>query len=115
MFFFCFFFSSRRRHTRLVSDWSSDVCSSDLQDWSKNRRKFRPAMKWWPQSVSPTVFLTPERNTKGPEKRATQPKGKTSFVHASWRADREPERTGPDRSTWLRALPRPHSRTSNTG
>src|SRR5262249_25472740 len=24
------FFSSRRRHTRLVSDWSSDVCSSDL-------------------------------------------------------------------------------------
>src|SRR5262249_59602752 len=27
-----FFFSSRRRHTRLVSDWSSDVCSSDL-DW----------------------------------------------------------------------------------
>src|SRR5258706_369727 len=26
---FVFFFSSRRRHTRLVSDWSSDVCSSD--------------------------------------------------------------------------------------
>src|SRR5438046_7185668 len=26
-----FFFSSRRRHTRLVSDWSSDVCSSDLK------------------------------------------------------------------------------------
>src|SRR5258706_1593785 len=25
-------FSSRRRHTRLVSDWSSDVCSSDLLD-----------------------------------------------------------------------------------
>src|SRR5258706_9691965 len=25
-----FFFSSRSRHTRLVSDWSSDVCSSDL-------------------------------------------------------------------------------------
>src|SRR5437016_6849693 len=26
-----FFFSSGRRHTILVSDWSSDVCSSDLQ------------------------------------------------------------------------------------
>ena len=25
-----FFFSSRRRHTRLRRDWSSDVCSSDL-------------------------------------------------------------------------------------
>src|SRR5256885_14177790 len=35
-FFYClicffFFFSSRRRHTRLQGDWSSDVCSSDLQ------------------------------------------------------------------------------------
>src|SRR5256885_6215526 len=28
--FFVFFFSSRRRHTRLQGDWSSDVCSSDL-------------------------------------------------------------------------------------
>src|SRR5438034_11319058 len=25
-----FFFSSRRRHTRSLCDWSSDVCSSDL-------------------------------------------------------------------------------------
>src|SRR5205814_5406615 len=30
-FFFFFFFSSRRRHTRCLSDWSSDVCSSDLE------------------------------------------------------------------------------------
>src|SRR5690349_16154422 len=29
-FFFFFFFSSRRRHTRSLRDWSSDVCSSDL-------------------------------------------------------------------------------------
>src|SRR6266576_1169349 len=27
---FFFFFSSRRRHTRSLRDWSSDVCSSDL-------------------------------------------------------------------------------------
>src|SRR5260370_12029076 len=27
----CFFFSSRRRHTRFKCDWSSDVCSSDLE------------------------------------------------------------------------------------
>src|SRR5256885_1484344 len=26
---FYYFFSSRRRHTRLQGDWSSDVCSSD--------------------------------------------------------------------------------------
>src|SRR5262245_65314857 len=32
LFLICvfFFFSSRRRHTRCLSDWSSDVCSSDL-------------------------------------------------------------------------------------
>src|SRR5437764_13780768 len=29
-----FFFSSRRRHTRYIGDWSSDVCSSDLQRMS---------------------------------------------------------------------------------
>src|SRR2546422_11263308 len=28
----CFFFSSRRRHTRCSRDWSSDVCSSDLHN-----------------------------------------------------------------------------------
>src|SRR5438445_11400743 len=28
--FIFFFFSSRRRHTRYWRDWSSDVCSSDL-------------------------------------------------------------------------------------
>src|SRR5215217_7906367 len=30
MLYLCFFFSSRRRHTRYWRDWSSDVCSSDL-------------------------------------------------------------------------------------
>src|SRR5690348_1253759 len=30
VFVCCFFFSSRRRHTRWTGDWSSDVCSSDL-------------------------------------------------------------------------------------
>src|SRR5438067_8974612 len=31
MYNFLFFFSSRRRHTRSKRDWSSDVCSSDLE------------------------------------------------------------------------------------
>src|ERR1039458_2696985 len=31
----CIFFSSRRRHTRCLSDWSSDVCSSDLMLWKR--------------------------------------------------------------------------------
>src|SRR5256884_7995756 len=33
-----FFFSSRRRHTRCSRDWSSDVCSSDLDDSELTRR-----------------------------------------------------------------------------
>src|SRR5205809_2001276 len=37
-FFFFFFFSSRRRHTRCSRDWSSDVCSSDLEFIQKAKR-----------------------------------------------------------------------------
>src|SRR3712207_8428504 len=33
-----FFFSSRRRHTRYWRDWSSDVCSSDLERRRPGRR-----------------------------------------------------------------------------
>src|SRR5438034_7508261 len=36
-----FFFSSRRRHTRSLCDWSSDVCSSDLNPRSRFQRPFR--------------------------------------------------------------------------
>src|SRR5690242_21488035 len=44
---FFFFFSSRRRHTRLTCDWSSDVCSSDLDPstrspWSPGPGVCRP-------------------------------------------------------------------------
>src|SRR5258706_7976402 len=39
-----FFFSSRRRHTRLVSDWSSDVCSSDLVLHRRRERHVRHAV-----------------------------------------------------------------------
>src|SRR4051794_41939065 len=35
---FYFFFSSRRRHTRWTGDWSSDVCSSDLNAQAVVRR-----------------------------------------------------------------------------
>src|SRR5256885_11956899 len=34
------FFSSRRRHTRLQGDWSSDVCSSDLHKGGPNTGLF---------------------------------------------------------------------------
>src|SRR5438876_9547173 len=40
-----FFFSSRRRHTRWTGDWSSDVCSSDLD--VPRRRCVRAGRAWW--------------------------------------------------------------------
>src|SRR6266446_5799296 len=45
----CFFFSSRRRHTRLQGDWSSDVCSSDLGarlEGNGPRLECRPAARF---------------------------------------------------------------------
>src|SRR5438045_4937248 len=39
-----FFFSSRRRHTRCLSDWSSDVCSSNLV--AALERAMTPKTKW---------------------------------------------------------------------
>src|SRR3989475_8110972 len=35
-----FFFSSRRRHTRFDCDWSSDVCSSDLDRLAIRRNHY---------------------------------------------------------------------------
>src|SRR6266478_4564673 len=39
-FLFFFFFSSRRRHTRFDCDWSSDVCSSDLEHKESAARQY---------------------------------------------------------------------------
>src|SRR2546422_10663577 len=43
-FNFFFFFSSRRRHTRCSRDWSSDVCSSDLERVAGDQR-FLPILQ----------------------------------------------------------------------
>src|SRR3989442_789614 len=59
----CFFFSSRRRHTRCGRDWSSDVCSSDLLDrllagklrqYKENSAPFANPEAW--------IFANPERS-----------------------------------------------------
>src|SRR5690606_41043355 len=55
-----FVFSSRRRHTRFSRDWSSDVCSSDLDIRSINgktqeRRIFLMSAVLAPQDTTPAV------------------------------------------------------------
>src|SRR6266480_3280498 len=64
----CFFFSSRRRHTRLTCDSSSDVCSSDLST---------------PSETSSTATTPPKRLvTCSSERRATAPYLKSVTVFA---------------------------------
>src|SRR6266478_9328982 len=53
---FCFFFSSRRRHTRFDCDWSSDVCSSDLARLQKPWAQIERAADG---SFPITALLTP--------------------------------------------------------
>src|SRR6266571_1461513 len=73
-----FFFSSRRRHTRLTCDWSSDVCSSDLASSAS-------------MLCQAKAFLPVSMNQEGTAWRA--------FI-ASLRADRSRSSSQPSR-TWL--------------
>src|SRR5437899_12054928 len=88
-----FFFSSRRRHTSCLSDWSSDVCSSDLLEraWRTHmllcllefsgadglgRNDFRSLLRseerrvgkecrsrWWPYTENKTPNITQSTKT----------------------------------------------------
>src|SRR2546422_6335972 len=51
---FFFFFSSRRRHTRCSRDWSSDVCSSDLQNFRLLDELATVAGLGYPVAVGPS-------------------------------------------------------------
>src|SRR3546814_9818254 len=43
--FYMFFFKQKTAYEMRISDWSSDVCSSDLFDW-KLLRGFRHSLPW---------------------------------------------------------------------
>src|SRR5258707_11830798 len=76
-----FFFSSRRRHTRYWRDWSSDVCSSDLQDRGGQAADHRPGRVLVPNGglerlrTAHGAVRTPDLdgNGAGPETERTQP------------------------------------------
>src|SRR5437016_6611733 len=63
-----FFFSRRRRHTRLVSDWSSDVCSSDLEALRRGVARAVVA------SVGPVCSEALEAHGIAPDLEASPPK-----------------------------------------
>src|SRR5690625_7440369 len=79
--FFNFFFSSRRRHTRWPRDWSSDVCSSDLPRSTSSpgwrtphvrRRSPRRSPRSW---AAPTPL--PDPAAPNDENFAARPRGPT--------------------------------------
>src|ERR1022692_5041692 len=55
----CSFYPSRRRHTRLQGDWSSDVCSSD----PSRRRHTRLQGDWSSDVCSSDLLLRSEEHT----------------------------------------------------
>src|SRR2546430_10580045 len=63
----CFFFSSRRRHTRFDCDWSSDVCSSDLFIKSKSAAKFelKGGRAWIDDTMWPLIRSAIETHSGG--------------------------------------------------
>src|SRR5438046_10760121 len=88
-----FFFSSRRRHTRLVSDWSSDVCSSDLAVTASARA-------WLQQSATPkylTAAVTRGRvetviNTTGTVKPRSEERRVGKECRSRWAAELSKEK-----------------------
>src|ERR1039457_3949895 len=60
MYVLTVFFSSRRRHTRLQGDWSSDVCSSDLSKIVRFQRRIKHVKSESSESDPTTVSHKPE-------------------------------------------------------
>src|SRR6516162_3457775 len=98
--YFFFFFSSRRRHTRLQGDWSSDVCSSDLERKSgastadATKRVLNAMLNW---HASRTDFVNPMNRMKARLKPSEQARTRVlsdDELRAVWLAAGD-ERVGP--------------------
>src|SRR2546422_7129252 len=93
-----FFFSSRRRHTRCSRDWSSDVCSSDLErpvarQGNRGRRYPRPCGRSVSLRQSPHGRIVPGDGPARCELPATRGKPRASSGDAPRR--RVQDRRGP--------------------
>src|SRR5262249_57179970 len=75
------FFSSRRRHTRLVSDWSSDVCSSDLMRQAHATGVYLGAYGWV-ENLRPAAPGTLLPAPPGENAPVTRVPGNPGFTHA---------------------------------
>ena len=83
MYSTCFFFSSRRRHTRLQGDWSSDVCSSDLFPLTTPKRHGRsPRPSKWARRRHKRQGAIQEREARD-EALASVPSSSSKYPLAS--------------------------------
>src|SRR5206468_10154416 len=66
LFVVVFFFSSRRRHTRSDRDWSSDVCSSDLDVSSRFSRSAKKRLaRYMINEANPTTTISRPNTSPG--------------------------------------------------
>src|SRR5256885_5032833 len=92
-----FFFSSRRRHTRLQGDWSSDVCSSDLTGSSGTANVVSPPNTPFQDPLPILPTLSQKTLTPAPTKAANIAAGEAA--RADYRS--EERRVGKEcRSRW---------------
>src|SRR5918994_5676948 len=93
-----FVFSSRRRHTRLQGDWSSDVCSSDLGDKGYTPAQFYAVMSeaagvdlkdWFARTAESTEELdyTEALDFYGLRFRPVDPKNAAAYIGGGTRND----------------------------
>src|SRR5256885_16006109 len=82
-----FFFSSRRRHTRLQGDWSSDVCSSDLLVRLRAAKPQAPIMSR--KRNSPNARPAPDFQSSAYDI------GRPLTVHSTIGSTRNTSKTGP--------------------
>src|SRR3546814_9037103 len=81
LWFLLFFFKQKTAYELRISDWSSDVCSSDLDRFSPVRRPFRPpqrsssAAPQKPPAPSHGRPPAPQRGTRAPARRLRKVRG----------------------------------------
>src|SRR5204862_5417473 len=107
-------FSSRRRHTRSLRDWSSDVCSSDLVDESSGRQA-----RHAPVDICPLVRkrrgvqnAVGEHNAAVDDTRKRLARNRYALLHHEWFGERDADRLLPPCGIYL---PPEHDSRSTIG
>src|SRR5271169_634189 len=85
---FFFFFSSRRRHTRCYRDWSSDVCSSDLDTICDEKS---PVILERIDFPMPVIQLAVEPKTKADQEKMGMAIAKLAQEDPTFKVNTDPE------------------------